>query len=556
VNSAEGFPATIIGRYALFEEIAAGGMATVHYGRLLGPVGFSRTVAIKRLHPHLAKDPEFAAMFLDEARVAARVRHPNVVPTLDIVSLQGELFLVMEYVQGESLARLLRAARRRGEKMPPSVAAAIMVGVLHGLHAAHESKNERGQPLGIVHRDVSPQNVLVGLDGIPRLVDFGVAKAAGRVQTTREGQLKGKIAYMAPEQIRGAMPTRLVDVYASAILFWEMLAGERLFGGDNDVTVLERALHMEVKAPSELAPGVPKELDTVVLRGLTRDPEKRFQSARDMAREIENVTPIASVSKVGEWVESIAGEVINERAAKVAEIESRSQVRPGGQIGSAPPPPLEPPQRDSNPSGTKAVVKPDSEPPVDQTLTNPVADVIPMVVGGDEAAPAAPPSAPSSGPTTHDPGENAAPWLQPRIEASRRKLWIAGGALGVMVLLAIVIGFAMSGSHPATASTALSASATDTPPESAAPPATLTAKPPATSATIAVTTATTTATAAATATATAPATATATATVAATATTKPTVTHTWVAHPTGKPNCNPPYTIDAKGVKQYKVECL
>jgi serine/threonine protein kinase len=494
VNVGTSAPATLVGRYAVFEEIASGGMASVHYGRLMGPSGFSRTVAIKRLHPHLARDAEFSAMFLDEARVAARVRHPNVVPTLDIVSTDGELFLVMEYVQGESLSRLLRAARKNDAAVPPAVAAAIIVGVLHGLHAAHEAVNERGQPLGIVHRDVSPQNVLVGLDGIPRLVDFGVAKAIGRVQTTRDGQIKGKIAYMAPEQIRGATPTRLVDVYAAAIVFWEMLTGERLFGGDNDVTVLERALHHDPEPPSKKAEGISPALDAVVLRGLAREPEKRFQTARDMLREIENVTSVASVSKVGEWVESIAGDAIAERAAKVAEIESHSQIRA---LQSTPPPP-----------GASA-------PAVDNPPTIDVHEALPSV---------------------------------PPLQRRRRMLaTVVGGVVGVAALVTIA-AFAMhrttgsSAAQPSvttTASTAPSLAAQATPPETT--PAAV-ATPPETAA---------------------PATASASA--------KPTaVTHPpKPAHPHGtiirqfptshaavKPGCNPPYTIDANGVKQYKVQCL
>src|SRR6478736_1694730 len=183
-------PSRVAGRYALYGEIAAGGMATVHIGRLLGPVGFARTVAIKRLHPHYAKDPEFVSMFLDEARLAARIRHPNVVPTLDVVALDGELFLVMEYVQGESFARLVREARRARLDVPPEVISAIVVGALNGLHAAHEATSERGEPLNIVHRDVTPQNILVGSDGVARLLDFGVAKAAGSLHaTTRDGQI-------------------------------------------------------------------------------------------------------------------------------------------------------------------------------------------------------------------------------------------------------------------------------------------------------------------------------------------------------------------------------
>ena len=216
MGTAESAAPQMLGRYALYEKIASGGMASVHIGRLLGPVGFARTVAIKRMHPQFAEDPEFVSMFLDEARLAARIRHPNVVQTLDIVSTDTELFLVMDFVQGESLARLIQSANSAGQHVPPEMVATIMVGVLHGLHAAHEAKDEQGEPLQIVHRDVSPHNVLVGTDGVARVLDFGVAKAAGRAQTTRDGQMKGKVAYMAPEQIRGSV-SRATDVYAASV---------------------------------------------------------------------------------------------------------------------------------------------------------------------------------------------------------------------------------------------------------------------------------------------------------------------------------------------------
>src|SRR5579863_8618035 len=198
-------------------------MATVHIGRLIGPVGFSRTVAIKRLHPQHAKEPDFVSMFLDEARLAARIRHPNVVPTLDVVATEGELFVVMDYVPGESLSRLAAATFAAGARFPLRAVVSIMAGSLHGLHAAHEAKSERGEPLGIVHRDVSPQNILVGIDGVARVLDFGVAKAAGRLHTTREGELKGKLAYMAPEQLETGTLTRQSDVYAAAVVLWETL---------------------------------------------------------------------------------------------------------------------------------------------------------------------------------------------------------------------------------------------------------------------------------------------------------------------------------------------
>jgi serine/threonine protein kinase len=314
----------IIGRYALYGKIASGGMATVHYGRLLGPVGFSRTVAIKKLHPHFSEDPEFVSMFLDEARLAARIRHPNVVPTLDVVATDGELFLVMDYVQGETLGRLLRRAILKGESIPIPVVAAVFSGVLHGLHAAHEAKNERGEPLGLVHRDVSPQNIIIGVDGVARVLDFGVAKAAGRLQTTREGQIKGKISYMAPEQIHGASATRKTDVYGLAVVLWETLAGRRLFHDDNELGVLQKVLESDVEPPSAFTPGLPEGLDAIVLRGLSRNADERYATAREMASALESLLSLAIPVQVGEWVERIAGANLASQAARIAEIESGS----------------------------------------------------------------------------------------------------------------------------------------------------------------------------------------------------------------------------------------
>lgn len=299
-------------------------MATVYLGRLVGPVGFSRTVAIKRLHPQFARDPEFVAMFLDEARVAARIRHPNVVPTLDVVATEGELFLVMDYVQGEALSQLFRAVRAKGGAVPPAVAVNILLGVLHGLHAAHEATNERGEALGIVHRDVSPQNVLVGTDGVPRLVDFGVAKAVGRLQTTREGQLKGKAAYMAPEQVRGGEVTRQADVFAAAVVLWEALAGRRLFQGNSDAETIYRLLDAEVEPPSHFAPGIPPVLDAVVLRGLARDAAQRYKSALEMAIDLEKTVGLVSSREVGAWVHEMAGARLDERNQQVLAIEQSS----------------------------------------------------------------------------------------------------------------------------------------------------------------------------------------------------------------------------------------
>jgi serine/threonine-protein kinase len=327
VAAAQSTGVRILGRYALYDEIAAGGMATVHIGRLIGPVGFSRTVAIKRLHPQHAKDPDFVSMFLDEARLAARIRHPNVVGTLDVVALSGELFLVMEYVQGESFARLMKGARESGRLVPLPILSSIMVGALDGLHAAHEATNDQGEPLGIVHRDVSPHNILVGSDGVARVLDFGVAKAAGRIQTTKDGQLKGKISYMAPEQIHGTVD-RTTDVYAASVILWEALTGRRLFYAENDAKTLANVMSPKVDPPSRHVSSIPKELDALCLKGLAQEPSNRFPTAREMARALQKVIPIAPASDVSDWVEIMAGGTIAARAKRVALIESSTPAAP------------------------------------------------------------------------------------------------------------------------------------------------------------------------------------------------------------------------------------
>jgi len=296
-------------------------MATIHFGRLQGAAGFARSVAIKRLHAQYAKDPEFVAMFVDEARLAARIAHPNVVPTLDVFSQNGELLLVMEYVRGTSLSRLFRTLNQKDERIPPRIGASIVAGMLHGLHAAHEAKSEAGEPLHMVHRDVSPQNVLVGTDGIARVLDFGVAKAAGRWQSTQLGQLKGKIAYMAIEQITTGNVTRQTDVYAAAVVLWETLTGKRLFRADNDAKLLSLVMAGEVPPPSKVASGVPSGFDAVVMRGLDRNPAKRFSTARQMASAVEAVLGTAPTTEVGEWVERVAAEELRERANRIEEIE-------------------------------------------------------------------------------------------------------------------------------------------------------------------------------------------------------------------------------------------
>jgi len=296
----------VLERYVLHDELAVGGMATVHLGRRTGDAGFGTVVAIKRMHPHIARDPQLCAMFFDEARLVARIRHANVVPVIDVAATpERDLLLVMELVQGETLATLLRMLEGRG--LPPRIAVAIMAGALNGLHAAHEATDERGRPLMLVHRDVSPQNIIVAEEGIARVLDFGIAKAVGRAQTTRDGQIKGKASYMAPEQLRGERLDRRVDVYAAGIVLWETLTGARLFEGDSPEEKVTKILEMKIVPPSAITPGVPPGLDAAVLKALARKRDNRFATAREMARAIEQACPPATPREVSDWVHAVAG---------------------------------------------------------------------------------------------------------------------------------------------------------------------------------------------------------------------------------------------------------
>lgn len=314
----------VVDRYAIYDAIASGGMATVHLGRLIGTAGFLRTVAIKRLHSQFANNPEFTGMFLDEARLASRIQHPNVVSTLDVVRKDHELLLVMEYVRGESLSRLVRRARDGNVRLPPKVVVAIMSNALHGLHAAHDALDEKGQPLGLVHRDMSPHNILVGIDGVSRVLDFGVAKAAGRVHTTKDGDIKGKLLYMAPEQLAAENLDRTADVYAMGVVLFESLTSVRMFAGENETAAITKIITNDVRVPSEIDPLL-KAFDPIVRRATSKAASQRYPTARDMARELESLCgPPASPAEVAEWVQHLASETLDERARMVAEIERSS----------------------------------------------------------------------------------------------------------------------------------------------------------------------------------------------------------------------------------------
>jgi serine/threonine-protein kinase len=325
---------TTLGRYLMYGEIAVGGMATVHFGRLRGERGFARTVAIKRLHPQYAADPDFVSMIVDEASLAVRVKHPNVVAPFDVVAIdEKELLLVMEYVHGEPLSRLLGACQRAGERVPLPVAISVIAQTLYGLHAAHEAVSDRGQPLNIVHRDVSPPNILCGVDGVARVLDFGVAKATMRANSTRKGTTKGKLSYMAPEQLRHGKVDRRSDIFAAGVVLWETLTLRKLFQGDDVGQVTEQVLAGEIPAPSKLNMLVPPGVDAVVLRALERTPEARFATAKEFALSLERALSPAPLGQVSDWVAHTGGERLAKRAADLAAIEQAS-------VESLPTPPI------------------------------------------------------------------------------------------------------------------------------------------------------------------------------------------------------------------------
>ena len=216
-----------VGRYELLLPVGTGGMATVYLARVSVVEGVFRQVALKLMHPSVQADSDNAVSLLEEAKLAAQIRHPNVVTVVEVGDSPHGIFLVMDYVEGDTLSGLRRTRRKQGGQLPPNIAGRIMLDSLAGLHAAHELKDELGQPLHLVHRDFSPQNILVGTDGISRLTDFGVAKAAGRSNVTKSGIIKGKVAYMSPEQALGKEVDRRCDVWAAGVVCWELLAGQR-----------------------------------------------------------------------------------------------------------------------------------------------------------------------------------------------------------------------------------------------------------------------------------------------------------------------------------------
>jgi serine/threonine-protein kinase len=349
--------------YELLGEIARGGMARVLLCRRVGAAGFERYLAMKVIHDHLADDEEFVSMLLDEASVASRISHPHVVSVQDVGrTAQGAYYLIMEYVEGASLHRLLKLA---GDDAPLGVVVALLVDALEGLHAAHRACDDEGQLLGIVHRDVSPQNVLVGLDGVARIVDFGIAKASSRITSTRPGMLKGRVRYMAPEQLLRGEATERSDVYSAAVVAFGALSGEPLVPPSADAAAMYRVLSLEAPPVSTRGRRPPEAFDAPLARALRKDPSERTATAAQLATELREAAEAGGLSlergEVVAWVERWIGEEVRERRRK---IRARKAVSLGSHSGSM-----------SLPSGSVSLV--DASEPTSSSQTGDALDTTP-----------------------------------------------------------------------------------------------------------------------------------------------------------------------------------
>lgn len=312
-----------LGRYELLIPIASGGMAMVWAARLKGSRGFQKIVAVKTMLPKLSEDPQFERMFLDEASLASQVRHPHVVEIMDLGEQDGVLFLVMEWIEGVPLSTLIKAARQSGG-IPLPIAVRIAMQASAGLHAAHELRDGAGELVGLVHRDVSPQNLLVTYDGVTKVVDFGVAKASGSGGfNTQGGQIKGKLAYMAPEQIQGETIDRRVDVFALGIVLYAMTTGKHPFRKESDAATLYRICSPEpAMSPRKLVPGYPLPLERVVMQALAKDPARRYKSANELLVALDQALPasmrVSSEEPVAAFVKKLAGSSRDEQKARLA----------------------------------------------------------------------------------------------------------------------------------------------------------------------------------------------------------------------------------------------
>ncbi len=341
-STAPSFPERV-GKYELLLPLGTGGTATVYLARTRGVAGFEREVALKLVHAHLRGDEESRLHLLEEARLAARIRHPNVVPVTEVDADACGVFLVMDYVEGEALSGLVRLLRDQNHRLPPRLIARIMNDSLAGLHAAHELRDAQGHLVSLVHRDFSPQNILLGIEGVTRLADFGVAKAASRTVRTKTGLVKGKVAYMSPEQARGHKVDRRCDVWAAGVVVWELITGRKLYDHEDDVATLLSVVTEEPPRLSTVMQGVPPALDEAVAYALTSDVNNRCPSAEAFRCMLESAWDecggMATTPELGAFVKQTVGQKLAERRELVARGRASSPP-PVSSVGASPAPAL------------------------------------------------------------------------------------------------------------------------------------------------------------------------------------------------------------------------
>jgi serine/threonine protein kinase len=325
------------GKYFLLERINVGGMAEVFRAKAFGVEGFERLVAVKRILPNIAEDKEFIRMFIEEAKLSVQLNHANIAQIFDLGVVDGSYYIALEHVHGRDLRGIFDRCRAIGEAMPVAQACFMVMKVCEGLDYAHNKRDQSGRELQLVHRDVSPQNVLVSFEGEVKIIDFGIAKAAGKGSKTQAGILKGKFGYMSPEQVRGLPVDRRSDVFSCGIVLYELLTGERLFVGESDFSTLEKVRNVEILPPSTYNRRIPDELERIVLKALTKDVEDRYQNAIDLHDELQAFVYTAgefySRKDLAGWMKKTFGKEIEEETAK---LESYRQLKPP----AAEPPPL------------------------------------------------------------------------------------------------------------------------------------------------------------------------------------------------------------------------
>jgi len=307
------------GRYQLIKKLATGGMAQIYLARQVGLEGFEKLLVVKRILPHLAENEDFITMFLDEARIAARLNHPNVVQIFDLGQQDDTFFIAMEYIHGEDVRKVWKQAEREGTGIPLPLICRIIIEACAGLDYAHKKVDPGGRPLNIVHRDISPQNILVSFEGGVKVVDFGIAKAADQATVTRSGVLKGKYSYMSPEQAQGKSVDARTDVFALGVVLYELLTDTRLFKRANDIQTLNAVTECQVTPPSGVDSRLPKDLDPIVMKALAKDRDQRYADARELQQALEDWLLENTLPSSAVHLAAFMQDIYAERLAREAE---------------------------------------------------------------------------------------------------------------------------------------------------------------------------------------------------------------------------------------------